>query len=111
LIFFVVRLGRRVLQDFTFSDGTTVPAGSTLYVNSYGLHHDETLFPSPNTFDGFRFLPRRGDPRGELGKGGEEELEFEERLKRQPMMAKPTLDYNAFGYGKNAWCVNKRWSS
>lgn len=93
----LLRLGRRVLHDFSFSDGTIVPAGSTLYVNSYGLHHDETLFPSPNTFDGFRFLPQ-----GESGKRGEEELELEERLKRQPMMSKPTLDYNAFGYGKNA---------
>ncbi|KIM49862.1 hypothetical protein M413DRAFT_59041, partial [Hebeloma cylindrosporum] len=95
--YYDMQLRRRVLQDFSFSDGTIVPAGSTLYVNSYGLHHDETLFPSPNTFDGFRFLPQ-----GESGKRGEEELELEERLKRQPMMSKPTLDYNAFGYGKNA---------
>ena len=106
-----MHLGRTVLQDFTFSDGTTVPAGSTLYVNSYGLHHDEQLFPSPHTFDGFRFVPRVSIGQYEsevvqerrLEQGGEPK--FKEHLEQQPMMAKPTVDYNPFGYGKHAWCV------
>lgn len=32
---------RRALQDFTFSDGTTVPAGLNIAVPAYIRHHDE----------------------------------------------------------------------
>ncbi|KDR84440.1 hypothetical protein GALMADRAFT_713260 [Galerina marginata CBS 339.88] len=78
----LLHLGRKVMKDFVFSDGTVVPAGYTLYVNSHGSHHDEQLYPSPGNFDGFRFVR-------------EDSLE-------QPLMAKPTLDYNPFGYGKHA---------
>lgn len=68
-----------------FSDGTVVPAGSSIWVNSYGSHHDEALYPSPETFDGFRYVAENGSD--------------------QSPMSKPMLEYNAFGYGKHAWCV------
>ena len=78
-----VHLRRKVQKDFVFSDGTYVPAGSTICVNSYGSHHDEALFPFPETFDGFRFVT--------------------EDSQDQTPMTKPTLEYNVFGYGKRAW--------
>ncbi|KAF8165943.1 cytochrome P450 [Crassisporium funariophilum] len=78
----LLHLGRKVLKDFMFSDGTLIPAGSTLRVNSYGSHHNEDLYPSPHSFQGFRFVN-------------------EDSLKQIPS-AKPTLDYNPFGYGKHA---------
>lgn len=32
-------------------DGKFLPKGAVLFVNVYGLHQDETKFPTPNTFD------------------------------------------------------------
>lgn len=83
-----MHLRRKVEKDFVFSDGTFVPAGTTICVNSYGSHHDETLFPSPETFDGFRFVT--------------------EDSQEQTPMTKPTLEYNVFGYGKRAWYALSR---
>ena len=34
-------IDRKVLKDFTFSDGTFVPAGSRISVPSFALHHDD----------------------------------------------------------------------
>ncbi|PPQ96344.1 hypothetical protein CVT26_005028 [Gymnopilus dilepis] len=78
----LVLMSRRVMKDFTFSDGTFVPAGTHLCVNSWGNHRDDEYYPDADTFDGFRFS--REDPN------------------EQPLMATPTLDYNAFGHGRPA---------
>ncbi|KAF8165950.1 cytochrome P450 [Crassisporium funariophilum] len=78
----LVLLTRRVLKDFTFSDGTFIPAGSSLCVNSWGIHHDETLYPSADSFDGFRFTRGSGT--------------------NQQLTATPTLEYTAFGHGRPA---------
>ncbi|KAF8887264.1 cytochrome P450 [Gymnopilus junonius] len=78
----LLHLRRKVQNDFVFSDGTFVPAGVTICVNSYGSHHDETLFPLPETFNGFRFV--------------------KDDSQEQTLMTKPTLEYNVFGYGKRA---------
>lgn len=37
----VAIMGRKVLKDFTFSNGTVVPAGNVVAVASYATHHDE----------------------------------------------------------------------
>lgn len=34
-------MNRMALKDFTFSNGTVVPAGTIVGVASYGMHHDE----------------------------------------------------------------------
>ncbi|KAF8967503.1 cytochrome P450 [Flammula alnicola] len=78
----LVLMNRRVLKDFTFSDGTRVPAGSHLCVNSWGHHRDDTYYPSADTFDGFRYAREDGND--------------------QQLMATPTLEYNAFGHGRPA---------
>ncbi|KAJ3720528.1 cytochrome P450 [Lentinula raphanica] len=46
---------RKVLKDFTFSNGTTILAGSTIIAPGYAIHHDARHYPNPNEFDGFRF--------------------------------------------------------
>ncbi|CAA7259423.1 unnamed protein product [Cyclocybe aegerita] len=74
-------MGRMTLRDFTFSDGTLVPAGSSLFVNSHGLYGDEEIHASPPTFDGFRYL--------------------REDNSSQAMLTTPTLDFQAFGYGRH----------
>ncbi|KAJ3982871.1 cytochrome P450 [Lentinula detonsa] len=50
---------RKVLKDFTFSDGTTVLAGNTIIAPGYAIHHDARHYPNPNEFDGLRFARLR----------------------------------------------------
>jgi cytochrome P450 len=39
--------------------GYTIPAGATLYINIYGLHHDPGYWQEPERFDPDRFAPDR----------------------------------------------------
>ncbi|EXJ84778.1 hypothetical protein A1O3_05450 [Capronia epimyces CBS 606.96] len=32
-------------------DGFKIPKGSTIFINAWGMHHDERRFPNPDTFD------------------------------------------------------------
>ncbi|KAE9395448.1 cytochrome P450 [Gymnopus androsaceus JB14] len=77
---------RKVLQDFTFSNGTTVPAGVTISVPSYVHHHDEALYENAYTFDAFRFYNMRS-------REGES-------IKHQAIS--PNFDYLTFGTGRHA---------
>ncbi|KAJ8076560.1 hypothetical protein PM082_000983 [Marasmius tenuissimus] len=77
---------RKALKDFTFSDGTVVPAGTTIGVPIRALQRDEAYFPNGDKFEGFRFA----DMREEEG----------ESIKHQ--MVTPTTDYFLFGHGRHA---------
>lgn len=81
----LVMMNRRVVKDFTFSDGTVVPTGTHLCANAWGVHRDDAYYPNADEFNGFRF--------------------FEESGVDQPLMATPSLDYMAFGHGRPAWYV------
>jgi len=37
----LVGVARKVMKDFTFSDGTTVPAGVTVAAPAFALQHDK----------------------------------------------------------------------
>lgn len=52
---FPVTMDRKVLKDFTFSDGTFIPKGSYLNVPT-ALHRDDENYSNPSIFDGFRFV-------------------------------------------------------
>ncbi|TFY60773.1 hypothetical protein EVJ58_g4931 [Rhodofomes roseus] len=46
---------RKAMKDITFSDGTTVPAGS--YISSpFCVHYDEEFYPDPMKFDPSRHM-------------------------------------------------------
>ncbi|KAK7051554.1 hypothetical protein VNI00_004533 [Paramarasmius palmivorus] len=77
---------RRVLKDFTFSDGTTIPAGSTISIPNWAVHHDEKYYEDPHIFKPFRFAEMREDN----GEG----------MKHQ--MVTPTMEYFLFGVGRHA---------
>ncbi|EEB94869.1 hypothetical protein MPER_06252 [Moniliophthora perniciosa FA553] len=74
---------RRVMKDFTFSDGNVVPAGSVISVPNWAVHHDERYFEDPYVFKPFRFAEMREDSK--------------ESMKHQ--MVTPTSDHLLFGVG------------
>ena len=80
---------RKALKDFTFSDGTFVPKGTTIVAAIRSIHHDEEFYENADTFEPFRFA----DLREEDG----------EALKHQ--YASTTTEYLPFGLGRHAWYV------
>ncbi|EGO25818.1 hypothetical protein SERLADRAFT_369188 [Serpula lacrymans var. lacrymans S7.9] len=46
---------RKAVKDFTFSDGTFVPAGCTVSVASMPIHRDSDIYKNADIFDPFRF--------------------------------------------------------
>ena len=81
---------RSVLQDYTFSDGTTVPAGSTVGVGVDSVHHNAELYPDPLRFDGFRFVKMR------------EEAISNGRSSKTFDIVSVNANYLPFGYGRHA---------
>jgi hypothetical protein len=55
-LIFEVSMGRYTLLDFTFLDGTFIPAGTVISVHSDGVHLDPQTYEDPLRFDGFRFI-------------------------------------------------------
>ncbi|KAM0239606.1 hypothetical protein ACHAP5_008177 [Fusarium lateritium] len=50
---------RRVIRPFNLSNGQHIPAGVNLELPAGGIAHDGDIFPSPKTFDAFRFYNMR----------------------------------------------------
>ncbi|OAI46095.1 hypothetical protein AYO44_11940 [Planctomycetaceae bacterium SCGC AG-212-F19] len=70
---------RQAVHD-TEIGGYTVPAGATLFINTYGIHHDARFFPDPGQFEPermtrearaarprFAYFPFSGGPRQCIG--------------------------------------------
>ena len=84
-----VTLARKTVDSFTFSDGTSVPPGTTVVGCSLGLHLDSAFYPDAETFDGFRFSRMQ------------KEDGIEADSKRSLVASRP--DWLIFGYGRHAW--------
>lgn len=78
---------RKVLNDFTFSDGTTIPRGHSIAVANFSMHHDQDFYSNPDEFDGFRFANMRDNGKDEFSKH---------------QMVSLGLDYVVFGHGRHA---------
>ncbi|KAJ7717641.1 cytochrome P450 [Mycena maculata] len=81
-----VGLMRQALKDFSFSDGTTVPAGTLVGISVLAEHHSEANYTNGGVFDPFRFSRMRE----EAGEG----------IKHQ--MVAPAPDFLTFGLGRHA---------
>ncbi|KAG8219260.1 cytochrome P450 [Butyriboletus roseoflavus] len=79
-------LMRKALKDYTFSDGTFVPKGTTLVAAMWSIQHDEALYENAHAFKPFRFA----DLHGEDGEG----------VKYQ--FTSTSTDYLVFGHGRHA---------
>ncbi|CAH1788523.1 unnamed protein product [Owenia fusiformis] len=49
----------KAMSDTTLR-GYSIPAGTQIWVNLFGLHHDERFFPDPWTFNPDRFIDKDG---------------------------------------------------
>ncbi|EZG00764.1 hypothetical protein H106_08792 [Trichophyton rubrum CBS 735.88] len=56
----LLSMKRYVKESITLSDGLVVPKGTSISVSSH-VHWDESVYPEPNKFDGYRFLKMKGD--------------------------------------------------
>jgi hypothetical protein len=74
---------RMTMQDYTFSDGTSVPSGSFVSAAISATHIDEAYYENAKMFDGYRHLGKSS------GKHS---------------MSVTSSRYLAFGHGKHA-CV------
>ncbi|KAL9714649.1 hypothetical protein Ac2012v2_001308 [Leucoagaricus gongylophorus] len=81
-------MNRKAKKDWSFSDGTIIPAGVSVCVASAPMNRERSSFCEPDVFKGFRY--------SELHNGGEEL----DSIKHQ--MATLTLDTVVFGHGRHA---------
>ena len=49
------------MNDFTFSDGTTIPRGTLISVSTHNAHFNDKVYDDPLRFNGFRFSKMRED--------------------------------------------------
>jgi len=75
---------RLAVNDFTFSDGTTIPRGTLVSVPAHDAHFNDKVYEDPLKFDGFRFSKMREDSTKRVG------------------MVSTSQDHLPFGHGKHA---------
>ncbi|TFK66494.1 cytochrome P450 [Pluteus cervinus] len=59
----MIALLRRAVKDYTFSDGTTIPAGQYVCATAHMIHTDQDNYSNPEKFEGFRFADLRDGDR------------------------------------------------
>ncbi|TFK26822.1 cytochrome P450 [Coprinopsis marcescibilis] len=84
-----ISMARKIMEDYTFSNGVTVPAGASVSAAAHPIHQDPTVYSDASTFDGFRFSEKRKN-------GSDEYQQFKHQL------ITPTNDYLLFGWGRHA---------
>ena len=76
---------RKALVDYTFSDGTSIPAGTHVTTGVLSAHRDEKNYPNPNEFDGFRFVNYNSDEDSNA------------------QVVATSKEFLSFGHGRHAW--------
>jgi cytochrome P450 len=71
------------VNDFTFTDGTAVPRGSTISVSTRDVHLNDKVYDDPLRFDGFRFSKMREGSAKKVG------------------MVSSSRDHLSFGHGRH----------
>ena len=81
--FFLVALSRVAMEDFTFSNGTTIPQGTLVAVSLHNAHFNDEVYEDPLRFDGFRFSKMREGSAKKVG------------------MVSSSRDHLVFGHGRH----------
>ncbi|TFK47078.1 cytochrome P450 [Heliocybe sulcata] len=79
-------LNRIALKDFTFSDSTFIPKGTSIAACATPVHMDPSVYPEPEKFDAYwfyRMMQRDGEA-------------------NQHLVVKTSLEYLPFGHGSHA---------
>ena len=95
-----------------FPDGQIVPKGAWLAIPAVGIHYDERFYPSPETYDPFRFVPdsakdaETAGPTANVLKPAGGDLAQAQEPKHRGLSttlstASPT--FLGFGYGRHSW--------
>ena len=108
ILMLTVSMERKVLQDYTLSDGTFLPAGTHVACNGVATHYDENYYRDASKFDGFRFV--KSDPEREGRDEVEKVVEGEGKDAKEPAnirdrVVSTSLDFLTFGHGRHAWYV------
>ena len=89
----MVRMQRCVLKPLRFSDGTEIPAGTSIAVPMLAPLQDPELYSNPSTYDPYRFARlRAGQSEDPLNYASKELYQF----------ISVTKENMAFGYGRHA---------
>ncbi|KAG3283091.1 cytochrome P450 4X1, transcript variant X3 [Ictidomys tridecemlineatus] len=59
----VPSISRELSKPLTFPDGRSLPAGITVVLSIWGLHHNPAVWKSPKIFDPLRFTKENSDQR------------------------------------------------
>ncbi|KAK5953726.1 hypothetical protein OHC33_004995 [Knufia fluminis] len=78
---------RNAKKQFTFSDGTVIPAGAKVGTPTRFLQRDPLIYDNPEVFDGFRFSRLRDQTEGPA---------------TQYQMVSTAPELHVFGHGKHA---------
>ncbi|KAF8959646.1 cytochrome P450 [Flammula alnicola] len=81
-----IMMQRVAVKDFTFSDGTIVPRGTTVGVAVQRAHMTESVYEDPMKFDGFRFV----------------KMKEREGMEKKFDMVSTSCESLAFGHGRHA---------
>ncbi|PPR05227.1 hypothetical protein CVT24_010333 [Panaeolus cyanescens] len=92
-----ILMSRVAVNDYTFSNGTTVPKGTTVAVSVTSTHFDEQVFANALTFDPLRFFKLREHAES---KDGGRKFDF----------VNTGLDALGFGHGRHA-CPGRYFAS
>ncbi|KIM39012.1 hypothetical protein M413DRAFT_12344 [Hebeloma cylindrosporum] len=84
--YFSVAMPRVAVNDHTFSDGTTVPRGTTVSIAIDSIHLNEKIYADPLKFDPFRFV----------------KLQEQDDTGRRYDMVTTGVDSLTFGHGRHA---------
>ncbi|XP_005360744.1 cytochrome P450 4F5 [Microtus ochrogaster] len=62
----VIDLLRSCAQDIALPDGRVIPKGNICVISIFGIHHNPSVWPDPETYDPFRFDPENPQKRSPL---------------------------------------------
>lgn len=54
-------MNRLARKEIPLSDGTVIPKGAMIAVSAH-TNYDESIYPEPEKYDGYRFLKKRQEP-------------------------------------------------